>query len=84
MTRTDLYLIDPPLTAKHTAVSPSSIIIEGDSAGAGLVLSLLQVIRNARLPRPRAAIVISPWCDLTHSFPSVGENSDYDIIPPHS
>lgn len=26
------------------------------------------------------AILISPWCDLTHSFPSIVENTATDVI----
>jgi acetyl esterase/lipase len=28
------------------------------------------------LPMPAGAVLISPWVDLTHSFPSVLENVD--------
>lgn len=40
----DLYLIDPPAGAMHTAVLPSLIVFAGDSAGGGLCLAVLQVI----------------------------------------
>ena len=43
----------------------------GDSAGAGLSLAALTVIRDMGLPMPAGAVLISPWVDLTHSFPSV-------------
>ena len=58
----------------------------GDSAGGGLALSVLQVIRsNPQIfGRPAGAAIVSPWCDLTHSFPSVDLNKNYDIIPPYS
>lgn len=58
----------------------------GDSAGAGLVLSVLQTLRstNGVLGLPAGAALVSPWCDLTHSFPSVNLNQDYDILPPYS
>jgi acetyl esterase/lipase len=26
-------------------------------------------------------VLISPWCDMTHSFPSIHTNTDADIIP---
>lgn len=55
--------------------------MSGDSAGGGLTLALLQVIRDSGLPMPAGAIPISPWCDLTHSFPSVHLNTDTDVIP---
>ncbi|KAG8901770.1 hypothetical protein FRB99_005108 [Tulasnella sp. 403] len=79
----DLYLIRPPPGAYHAPVDPSLIIPAGDSAGGNLVLALLQVIRDAKLPQPAGAVLISPWCDLTHSFPSCMTNATTDIIPPY-
>ncbi|KAI0653965.1 hypothetical protein C8Q70DRAFT_926701 [Cubamyces menziesii] len=76
-----LYLIRPPPGALHTPVSPSNIILAGDSAGGGLCIALMQVIRDAGLPQPAGAVLISPWCDLTHSFPSIHLNTATDIIP---
>jgi hypothetical protein len=78
-----LYLLYPPPEAKHKAIDPSQIIIAGDSAGGGLTLALLQVLRDAGLPLPAGAIAISPWCDLTHSFPSVMDNFATDVMPPY-
>src|ERR1700761_3998183 len=71
-----LFLIQPPEGAKHQAISPSSIVIAGDSAGGGLALAVLQVIRDSGLPAPAGGVLISPWCDLTHSFPSILTNTD--------
>ncbi|KAG7442589.1 alpha/beta-hydrolase [Guyanagaster necrorhizus] len=76
-----LYLIKPPLEAKHRAIKPSHILLSGDSAGGGLSLALLQVIRDSGLPLPAGAVLVSPWCDLNHSFPSITTNTDTDIIP---
>jgi acetyl esterase/lipase len=56
-------------------VKPEHIVIAGDSAGGGISLALLQVIRDAGLPQPAGGVLISPWCDLTHSFPSVKDNT---------
>ncbi|SPO23300.1 uncharacterized protein UTRI_01978 [Ustilago trichophora] len=78
-----LYLIDPPKGAKHTAVDPKKLVIAGDSAGGGLTLALLTVIRDMGLPAPAGAVLISPWCDMTHSFPSILQNTATDIIPPY-
>jgi acetyl esterase/lipase len=77
----DLFLIRPPPDAKHAAIPPSMIVVSGDSAGGGLALALLQVIRDAGLPVPAGGVLISPWCDLTHSFPSIHENTATDILP---
>lgn len=69
-----LYLTQPPRTALHKPVSACNIVVAGDSAGGGLALSLLILIRDLGLPMPAGAVMISPWVDLTHSFPSVMNN----------
>jgi acetyl esterase/lipase len=76
-----LFLINPPKGALHRPVKPSNIIIMGDSAGGGLSLALLQVIRDVGLPEPAGGVLISPWCDLSHSFQSIHTNTATDVIP---
>ncbi len=76
-----LYLIRPPPGAKHRPVDPAKITLAGDSAGGGLVLALLCLIRDSGVPAPAGAMLISPWCDLTHSMPSILENTETDIVP---
>jgi hypothetical protein len=73
---TDLFLIRPPPGSDHRAVDPAHVVVAGDSAGGGLTLALLQVIRDSGLPPPAGGVLISPWCDLTHSFPSVHTNTE--------
>ncbi|KAF8317651.1 alpha/beta-hydrolase [Clavulina sp. PMI_390] len=34
-----------------------------------------------KLPMPAGAILVSPWCDMTHSFPSTVENTATDVLP---
>lgn len=53
----------------------------GDSAGGGMCLSLLVVIREMGLPMPAAASLMSPWVDLTHSMPSINQWDGGDYIP---
>lgn len=60
---------------------PNTIILAGDSAGGGMVLSILCILRDQGIPLPAGAILISPWCDLTHSFPSVWGDAPFDYIP---
>lgn len=79
-----LYLIRPPPHAKHPAIDPSRIVIAGDSAGGGLSVALLQLLRDLDLPMPAGGVLISPWCDMTHSFPSILQNTATDYIPPYS
>ncbi|KAJ6014160.1 Alpha/beta hydrolase fold-3 [Penicillium herquei] len=61
---------------------PKEIILAGDSAGGGMVLSLLVMMRDQGIALPAGAILISPWVDLTHSFPSIVEDNPGDYIPP--
>ena len=77
----DLYLIQPPEDASHRPVKPSHIVVAGDSAGGGLCIALLQVLRDAGLPMPAGGVLISPWCDLTHSFPSIHINTATVSVP---
>ncbi|KAI0031668.1 hypothetical protein K488DRAFT_51609 [Vararia minispora EC-137] len=77
------YLTDPPPGSPHKPVSPSKIVIAGDSAGGSLCLSALIVLRDMGVPMPAGAVLISPWVDLTHSMPSVMTNTKTDIIPLH-
>ncbi|GAA5921242.1 hypothetical protein JCM3775_002955 [Rhodotorula graminis] len=80
-----LFLIDPPRdgSVEHEPVLPEHIIISGDSAGGGLALSLLVLLRDLGLPMPAGATLISPWVDLSHSFPSVAGDGAGDYIPPN-
>ncbi|KAL9084888.1 MAG: hypothetical protein Q9165_007841 [Trypethelium subeluteriae] len=62
---------------------PTTIVLAGDSAGGGMVLALLVTIRDQGIPAPAGAILLSPWVDLTHSFPSVAGDGKLDYIPNH-
>ncbi|KAI1498767.1 hypothetical protein F5X99DRAFT_309397 [Biscogniauxia marginata] len=65
-----------------TTHDPTTIIFAGDSAGGGMVLSMLVTLRDQGFPLPAGGILISPWVDLTHSFPSLSEDCPLDYIPP--
>ena len=56
------------------------IIIMGDSAGGGLTLSTLLKIKALKQPQPLAAVVISPWTDLTMSGDSAQTQPERDPI----
>lgn len=45
-------------------LAPSRIVLAGDSAGGGLVLSTLLALRDAGDPLPAAAILLSPFANL--------------------
>lgn len=62
---------------------PSQILFAGDSAGGGMVLSMLITLRDQGCPLPAGTILLSPWVDLTHSFPSTAGDGALDYIPSH-
>ena len=59
---------------------PSQIIIAGDSAGGGLTLALLMYLRDNDYPLPLAAVLMSPWTDLTCSGSSHSVNFKNDPL----
>jgi len=59
---------------------PQDIIIMGDSAGGGLTLSTLLKLKAEKQPQPLAAVVISPWTDLTMSGDSALNQPERDPI----
>jgi len=50
-----------------TGHDPAKLAISGDSAGGGLAVATLLSLRDAGDPMPAAAVLISPWADLTQS-----------------
>lgn len=61
-------------------VPASSIIVAGDSAGGGLTIALLVSARDAGLPQPAAAVVLSPWTDLEGVGVSMDANVGVDLM----
>jgi epsilon-lactone hydrolase len=59
---------------------PEDVVLSGDSAGGGLALAALAAIRDQGLPRPAAALLLSPWLDLTLSGESMRTRAAEDII----
>ena len=49
----------------HNGHTPESITVMGDSAGGHLVAGLLADLSRRRLPMPAAAVMFSPFLDLT-------------------
>lgn len=61
-------------------VAPARIAIAGDSAGGGLALSALLVLRERNLPRPAAAVVLSAWTDLAATGESYASRAAADPL----
>ena len=54
------------------------LFVMGDSAGGGLMLSLLLKLRDEDTPLPRAAVALSPWTDLALTGASLAANAADD------
>ena len=52
------------LWLREQAPDPERIVIAGDSAGGGLLLSLLLTLKRDHLPLPAGAVIFCPWLDL--------------------
>ena len=53
----------------------------GDSAGGGLALAVLQILRDEKMiPFPKKTVLMSPWVDLTMSNPKIGEAAERDPL----
>ena len=60
--------VEDSLAAYNWAIDygfePGNIVLAGDSAGGGLVVSVLLAARESGLPLPAAGVCFSPWVDL--------------------
>src|SRR5258706_6521125 len=59
---------------------PRHIALAGDSAGGGLVVSILVAIKEAGLPQPPCGWLISPWGDMEASGETFVSRADADPI----
>jgi acetyl esterase/lipase len=61
-----------------SGISPSRIVLAGDSAGGGLVMATLLSLRDAGAPMPAGGFTISPWVDLLNSGDSMEAKASVD------
>ena len=61
-------------------VSAERVIVAGDSAGGGLAAALMVKLKELDLAQPKAAVLLSPWCDLTLSGNSLRQNARKDAM----
>ncbi|KAL2917428.1 hypothetical protein HK105_203094 [Polyrhizophydium stewartii] len=61
-------------------ISPSRIIVAGDSSGACLSLQLVQLLKALRIPRPAGMVMLSPFLDHEISSPSFHKNWSSDFL----
>jgi len=59
---------------------PRKVTFAGDSAGAGLAVSSMIATREAGLPLPAGAVLLSPWTDLAMNTDSSARNHADDYL----
>jgi acetyl esterase/lipase len=59
---------------------PGNIVAAGDSAGGGLALATLLMLRERQLPLPAGLALMSPWADLTQASPENRPNAERDPL----
>ena len=76
--------LEDALAAYHwllqEGTNPENVIVAGDSAGANLALALLLALRDARIPSPALAVVLSPPTDFEAVRASLRNYRGYDWI----
>jgi acetyl esterase/lipase len=73
--------LDDALTAYRWLVktgAPKHTVVAGESAGGGLALALLTALRDAGDDLPAAAVLMSPWVDMTLSAASLDNGAELD------
>ncbi len=64
---------------RHQGIAAEEIVAAGDSAGGGLLLSMLLTLRDAGEALPAAAALMSPWTDLAGTGASILSNTLTDV-----
>jgi len=62
--------------------SPDRVVFGGDSAGGGLMLGLLHLVRQEHMPLPAGVFAFSPWTDLALGGDSLAFNAVRDPFLP--
>jgi cation diffusion facilitator CzcD-associated flavoprotein CzcO/acetyl esterase/lipase len=62
-----------------SGLDAESIVVAGDSAGAGLALALATRLRDGDLPQPAGLVLLDGWFDLTNSGASIEANRRRDV-----
>jgi epsilon-lactone hydrolase len=68
------------MTALSDTGKPDSIVVSGDSAGAGLALALVLSTRDKSQELPAGCILLSPWLDLGRDRRAVPDLVRQDVL----
>ncbi len=63
-----------------TRIAPERIAFFGESAGGALALGTLVAAREGGLPQPAAAVLYSPWLDMTLAGASMERKAAVDVV----
>ena len=74
--------VDDALAAFRALAAQGPVVLAGDSAGGGLVFSLLVALREEGLADPLACVAFSPWADMTLRAESLTRNARADCMLP--
>jgi monoterpene epsilon-lactone hydrolase len=64
----------------ETGIGAERIAFFGESAGGALALGTLVAAREAGLPQPAAAVLYSPWLDMTLAGESMKTKANVDFV----
>ena len=64
----------------HNGTAPSDIAFVGESAGGGLAVATMVNARDHGLPLPAAALVMSPYADLTLAGTTMDTKREVDLL----
>jgi epsilon-lactone hydrolase len=64
----------------HSGIAPADVVFAGESAGGGLAVATLVNARDHGLPLPAAALVMSPYADLTLAGATIETRRDVDPL----
>ena len=67
-------------TLLNNGIAPSDIVLAGESAGGGLAIATLINTRDHGLPMPAAALLMSPYVDLTLAGASLETRREADPL----
>lgn len=61
-----------------TGISPTQVIVAGESAGGGMALGLLADLTATKMALPAGGYLMSPWVDLGMTGRSIHDQQDHD------